>query len=425
MRHLSRIRKMKDEDPEIIRDFQFKAMKKLVAHAYANTVFYREWFDKQGIKPEDIRSLEDFSRLALVTREDVQYRTEDMIAKKYSKQDLMPGKSSGSTGQAIIYYHDKEALSASKAAVLAGWELAGKKMGDKLITLWGNRYTLEEEWTKWESRLKANLYRNKRFPVDKFIDENYTRELAEVFAGQNGGYVFGYANPIAILAGYIKDKNIALKSPFKGVFTTAEKLYPHQRKTIEEALGPVYDCYGSREIHAYGFQCRERKGYHVVEPNLVFEAMDFKDKTKEVVVTDLWNYAWPIIRYSIGDLITGEFGRCTCGCTWKTFDTIIGRTWEAIELPDGGAVFPHYWFTDVVFKYWGTFKQTQWARVAEDKLVFRVLPFEGRDYSYIEEIQNSVSDRLAKVGMTFAVEVVDGFPIGPSGKHRGIVDETK
>jgi phenylacetate-CoA ligase len=425
MKHLMRLRKLRDADPEFIRDYQFKAMKKLIAYAYENSAFYKEKFDAQGVKPEDVQSLEDFSQLECVTREDVQYRTEDMISKEFRKQDLLPGNSSGSTGQPITYYHDKQALSASKAAVLAGWELAGRRLGDKVITLWGNTQTVEREWSKPESRIKAKLYRNKRFPVDKFIDQSYSKEIAEVFAKQNGGYVFGYVNPIALIANYIKNNHILLKRKFDGIFTTAEKLYPHHREIMEEVLGPVYDCYGSREVQGFAYQCREQKGYHVIEPNLIFEADEFKAGTKEVIITDLWNYAWPLIRYKISDLIKGEFGTCDCGCTWKTFDTIVGRTWESIELPDGGVVFPLYWFTNLIHKYWGTFKQTQFARVAEDKLVYRVVLFEGRDYPYLEDIKRTGKEHLAKVGMKFDVEVVDSFPIGPSGKHRSIVDETK
>jgi phenylacetate-CoA ligase len=363
--------------------------------------------------------------LAFVNREDVQYRTEDMISKEFSKKDLMPGNSSGSTGQPITYYHDKQALSASKAAVLAGWELAGRRLGDKVITLWGNTQTVEKEWSKLESRVKAWLYHNKRFPVDRFIDQDYLKEMAGVFARQNGGYVFGYVNPIAYVASYIKDNRIALQRRFDGIMTTAEKLHPHHRDILEEVLGPVYDCYGSREIQGYAYQCKEQKGYHIIEPNLIFEADDFLEGTKEVVVTDLWNYAWPLIRYKIGDLIKGEFRQCACGCTWKTFDTIVGRTWESIELPNGGVMFPLFWFTGPIQKYWGTFKQTQFARVAADKLVYRVVLYEDREYPYLDEIREAGSKQLAKVGMKFEVEVVESFPIGPSGKHRSLIDETK
>jgi len=424
-KHLLKLRRMKEADPEFIRDDQFKAMTKLVAYAYENSPFYRKRFDEQGVKPGDIKSLDDFSRLKPVTREDVQAHTLEFITKDFKSENLLESHSSGSTGQPITYFQDKVAQSAGRAAVLAGWELAGRRMGDKVVTLWGNRETIENKWSKPGSRFKAYLYRDKRFPVDRLVDENYIRELLGVLVKQRGGYIFGYSHAIAAVAGYVKEQNIELERRFDGVMTTAEKLYPQNRALVEEALGPVYDCYGSREILGIAYQCRERKGYHIIEPNLIFEADDFLDDKKEVVVTDLWNYAWPLIRYKISDLIAGEFGRCSCGCTWKTFDTIVGRATDALKLPDGRLMHPLYWFIDDMAKYWPTFKQVQFARVAEDKVIFRVRLFEGQNYDFMDNMKEAMKTHFAKLGMKFDMEVVESFQIGPSGKHRSIVDETK
>ena len=422
-RHLLRLRKMKKADPEFIRDYQFQAMKTLIAYAYKNTVFYRHRFEEQGVQPGDIKSFDDFARLKPVTREDIQEHSLDIISKEFSRDSLLCGHSSGSTGEPITYYHDRQAYSAGRAAVLAGWELAGKKPGDKMITLWGNRDTVEDNWSKPGSRIKAGLYRNKRFPVDKFIEESYFQEILDVLIKQKGGFIFGYTQPIYMLACHAREQGIKLERKFDGVLTTAEKLLPDQRELMEEVLGPVFDGYGSREILGKAYQCRERKGYHIVEPNLIFEKEDFKDDTKEVIVTDLWNFAWPLIRYKIGDLIAGEFGRCTCGCTWKTFETIIGRRNEIMRLPNGGFLSPMFWVIDDIMKHYSQGKQRQVARVSDTKFVFRVQLFKGQDPSFVEDLRAAVAERFKGILET-DVEVVESFPLGSSGKHRSMVDET-
>jgi len=424
-KHLLRLRRMKTADPEFIRDDQFKKLTKLIAHAYEHSAFYKKRFDEQGVMPGDIKSFNDFAQLRPLTREDVQDHTLELIAKNFKREELFESHSSGSTGQPITFFQDKLAQSAGRAAVLVGWELAGRRMGDKVVTLWGNRETIENRWSKPGSRLKAFLYRDKRFPVDRFVDENYVKDILDVLVRQRGGYIFGYSHAIAAVAGYVKERNIALQKRFDGVMSTAEKLYPQNRILAEETLGPVYDCYGSREILGIAYQCRERKGYHIIEPNLIFETDDFLDDKKEVVITDLWNYAWPLIRYKISDLIAGDFGRCSCGCTWKTFDTIVGRATDALKLPDGRLMHPLYWFIDDIAKHWPTFKQVQFARVAEDRVIFRVRLFEGQNYDFMDEMKEAMTRHFAKLGVKFDMEVVEKFEIGPSGKHRSVVDETK
>ncbi len=423
-KHLLWLRKMKKADPEYIHEYQFKAMKKLIAYAYENTSFYKERFVNQGVHPEDIKNLDDFAQLNPVTREDIQNHGSELISRKFSKDSLLSGQSSGSTGEPIVYYHDKQAYSAGRAAVLTGWELAGKELGDHVITLWGNRDTIEHEWSKLDSRLKARLYRDKRFPVDKFIDKNYHQEILDVMIKQKGGFIFGYTQPIYMIACHAKEKGVELERKFDGVLTTASKLLSNQRSTIEEVLGPVYDGYGSREILGKGYQCQERKGYHIVEPNLIFEAEDFTDDTKEVIVTDLWNYAWPLIRYKIGDLITGEFGMCSCECTWKTFDTIVGRVSDLFVLPDGGIMHPMFWVISDLMKHLFAIKQLQFAKVAKNKFVFRLQLYEGQDASFMDGFREAISNRFKGIS-DFDVELVDHFPIGPSGKYKSVVDETK
>lgn len=423
-RHLSRLKKMKEADPEFIHSYQLRAIKKLIVYAYNNTTFYRQRFDEQGVQPDDIQSFDDFARLRPVTREDIQAHGGDIISKEFRQDALRSGYSSGSTGEPITFYHDKQAYSAGRAAVLAGLELAGKRLGDKTITLWGNRDTVKEEWSKPGSRFKAWLYRNKRFPVDRFIEESYFQEILDVLIAQRGGFVSGYSQPIYLTACYAKERGVELERKFDGVLTTAEKIFPYQRDTIEEIFGPVFDSYGSREILGKAYQCRERKGYHVVEPNIIFEKGDSEGEAREVIVTDLWNYAWPLIRYNIGDLFSGEFGTCDCGCTWKTFDTIVGRINEIIRLPDGGLIHPMFWVVNDLMKYIAGIKQIQLARVAENKYVFRLQAFEGENATFMDGFRDAVAKHFKGIS-DFDVELVDSFPVGQSGKHRPIVDEVK
>jgi len=425
-KHLARLRRMKDADPEYLHDYRLAALQKLLKHAYTNVPFYKKEFDAQGVKPEDIKSFADFSKLPALDREKVKSKTFDLFSKVHDRAAIKEGYTSGSSGTPMLFHYDQKSYSAGRAAVLFGWELAGKRMGDKMITVWGDRTTAEEKWPMLSSRLKAALYRNKRISSYSLSEEDKIRKALGIMQRRRGGYVFGYTNAIHTIASYAEEHDIAFEIKFDGVFTTAENLLRHQRRVIEDVMGPVYDGYGCQEILGMAYQCRERKGYHIIEPNLIFETEECVGGSREIIVTDLWNYAWPLIRYKPGDLVSGEMGRgCPCGCTWSMFERLDGRTTDVITAPDGRRIYYTLWLViSFVLDHYKDIKQFQWVKKAHDKLVLRLLFNNGPD----ESIRNSIKVDLEpyfKDVMHFEVEFVDKFETSPTGKHRVVLDLTK
>jgi phenylacetate-CoA ligase len=428
--HYKRLKRLTHADPEFLHDYRLKALKNLLKHAYTYVPYYKKKFDELGVKPEDIKSFADFSKLPALTREDVKSHRDDLISKKHDRSQLKSGYTSGSSGTPMTFYYDKLSYSAGKAALLIGWELAGKRMGDRVITVWGGRDTVTKKWTKPGSRLKAKLYRNTRIPAFLLKEESRIAEAIDVMKQQKGGYIYGYTNAIYTIASYAKEHNIHFEPKFDGILTTAENLFPHQRKVVEEVFGQVYDGYGCREIHGIAFQCREKKGYHIIEPSVIVETESFVDGNSEIIATDLWNYAWPLIRYKTGDLVSGKKGQCTCGCTWTTIKKIEGRSTDVLTAPDGTLIYYILWLIVEIFDYFPIVKQFQWAKVARDKLVLRLLLYE-EPYKDLESKTFLKSKILKHFGphfkdiIQFDVEFVDEFEIGPTGKHKVIIDEIK
>jgi len=421
-KHYFRLRKLENADPEFLRAYKFNALRKLLRHVYLHVPFYKEKFRNLGLHPEDIKSFEDFSALPTLSREDIQKYGKDIVSDDVEMKSLRAGNSSGSTGRRINFYHDNEAYSAGRAAVLAGWEMAGKRLGDRFTTVWGNRPTVEEQWATPGSRLKARLYRNTRIPSYLLTDETKVRETLDLIRKQKGGFLQGYTSALFGLAVYAQNQGIRFDPKFDGVLTTAETLFPHQRQIIEEIFGPVYDGYGSHEILGIAYQCQKRDNYHVVEPNVLFETKDFAGDVKEIIVTDFWNYAWPLIRYQIGDLACGGFARCTCGCTWETIQRIEGRTMDVIHTPQGG-LFP---VTAFGFRELRPFcppiLQYQLAKVAHNKVVLR-LQIERDKSVNLDDIKKLFEPYYRNI-FEYDVERVEKFVLGPSGKHKVVVDET-
>jgi len=425
-KHFGRLKRLKCVDPEYLHDYKWAALQKLLKHAYTNVPFYKKEFDAQGVQPEDIKSFEDFSKLPAIDRATVKSNELDLFSNAHDRLSIMSGYTSGSSGTPMIFHYDQKSYSAGRAAVLFGWDLAGKKMGDKMVTVWGDRSTAEEKWPKLDSRLKAILYRNRRIPSYSLSEEAKIRRALDIIRKRRGGYIFGYTNAIHTLASYAEDHDVKFEVKFDGVLTTAENLFPHQRRVIEDVLGPVYDGYGCQEILGIAYQCQERKGYHIIEPNVIFETCGCVDDSKEIILTDLWNYAWPLIRYKPGDLVSGKIeGNCPCGCTWTGFQNLDGRISDVVTAPDGRRIYYTLWLViSFVLDHHPNIKQFQWVKEDHDKLVLKLLFHNGPD----DSIRNSIKVDLEpyfKDVIGFEVEFVDRFETGPGGKHQVVLDMTK
>jgi len=421
-KHFFMLRRLKYADPELINQHKFDALKRLLNHAYLNVPLYKKLFADQDCCPDDIKSFEDFAQLPSLSREDIQGHTQDLISKTADIKSLRDGNSSGTTGRRLNFYYDAQAASAGRAAILIGWEMAGKCLGDRLTILWGNKIVVEEQWSTFGSRLKAKLYGTTRIPSYLITDETKLRQALNLMLKQKGGFLQSYTSSLYALALYAQKHGIKVEPKFDGILTTAETLFPHQREAIEEVFGPVYDGYGSHEILGIAYQCQERRGYHIVDPNVIFETEDFTGDLKEIVITDLWNYAFPFIRYRIGDLTSGKLSQCPCGCTWQRIERIEGRVTDALFTPQGG-IFP---ITAIGFRvmrpYCPPIQQYQLAKVAHNKVVLR-LQIKENQHLDLDMIKSLMEPNFKGIWQLEVLRV-DKFEVGPSGKHKVVVDET-
>ena len=117
-------------------------------------------------------------------------------------------------------------------------------------------------------------------------------------------------------------------------------LTPENRALIERVLGaPVYDRYGSREFAVIASECDQHSGMHVNAENLLVEITgDTPDESGEIAITDLKNFAMPMIRY-----MTRDHGRmigkpCACGRGLPLIQLTGGRTTDFLHGANGRRV---------------------------------------------------------------------------------------
>ncbi len=121
--------------------FQVKKIKELLNYSYSNSSFYKKRFDESGFDFRNFKYLDEIKKIPPLTRSDLQNNLKQIVSSEFDLSKCSKGSSSGSTGHAVSYYHDKIGTSANKASVLFGKFLGGYNIGDPWINIWGHSAT--------------------------------------------------------------------------------------------------------------------------------------------------------------------------------------------------------------------------------------------------------------------------------------------
>ena len=154
--------------------------------------------------------------------------------------------------------------------------------------------------------------------------------------------IFGYPSSISLIAEHAVKHGRRLDNlGTKVVFVTSERLYDHQRETIEHAFNcPVANGYGGRDAGFIAHQCPVG-GMHITAEDIIVELIDNKGESVplgcegEVVITHLATSDFPFIRYRTGDVAVLDEQSCSCGRGLPLLKEIQGRTTDFVVASDG------------------------------------------------------------------------------------------
>lgn len=321
-------------------EWQYAKLRKLLEHAYANVPFYRELWDKSGVKPSDIKSLDDINKLPVITKDDLFENEKDFFAKGTNPRRLLLRTTSGTTGRPGRFYYDKNTVAAVWGANLYIRNMMGYMPGkDKVL----RAAIFEKEINMLTSdHLRFSHYspllRCALFPPRPVNEESFKAYLGCI--GRHGiRHIEGYASILYAFSEYIERASINLQ--VDTIRTGAEVLYDFQREKIGSFLGgEVFNGYGTAEGIIRGNECHMHDGLHIL-PFGVGEVLGrgFSGKG-EFVMTGLENHAFPLIRYNIKDVVKLSKVKCACGRCFPRIMEIEGRENDFIILPDGEKIHP-------------------------------------------------------------------------------------
>ncbi len=384
------------KSPEELAQLQWQRLTALLWHAYETVPFYRAAFQSAGLTPEDIRSPSDFARLPLLDKQAVRQHRDRLISSAFDERDLIRSATGGSTGEPMRFCYDRASYERRTAAAMRGDEWAGWRLCAPEFYVWGVSLLPQTGMIKLKKRLyHAGL---RRTIVNSFdLSAERIADHVRLYHRSSARVVIGYANALYLFALLAKDAGLKLKPP-RGVISSAEKLFPHQRALIEEVFGaPVFDRYGCREVMMIGAECDRHTGLHVTSDNLYVEVVRNGQLCEpgelgDIVLTDLHNFGMPLIRYKVGDAGSWKGRDCPCGRGLPLLNVVEGRTLDLISTPSGklvsGEFFPH------LLKDFQEIRAYQIVQEQRDEIIMRLAVHRPIPEAQMDVLRKTVGDAV-------------------------------
>ena len=398
--------------------FQNRKLRHLIRHAYENVSYYRGLFDRAGIKPADIRTVDDLSIVPITEKKDLRAcATEDILARGTDPDRLAVLITSGSSGSPFAVRRGRFEDDVINMFGIRALRQYGLRIRDRTakVMLGG----VEGEKTDTFLTRLRQILRVYRPCMVKCLQpaDVICRSLEELNPDIITGYPSVLAHVAPLVPGRFSDKKL------RYVATGAESLTEVKRRAIERGFGVrVFDMFGVHECGVVAWECRDTGMYHVCDDNVVVEVLRdgrqaAEGESGEVVLTALHSYAMPFIRYRMGDIVVNGSETCPCGQPFSTFQGIKGRVRDYFYLPDGRHVHPLELVLPVFAEDASWLDQFQMTQETEDRFVLRIAPLRRPMPEELEHLQKEIVERLGEGG-DFRVELVDHIPFEPSGKFR-------
>jgi phenylacetate-CoA ligase len=325
-----------------IEALQLERLQATVQHCM-NSPFYRKRFEEAGLKPDDIKTLDDIRRIPFTTKQDLRDTYPFGMASVPLRECTRLHSSSGTTGTPTVILHTQKDLEEWAAQVARNLWMVGLRPDDVFQNSSGYgmftgglgfQYGAERLGMLTIPAAAGNSIRQIKFITDfgttaLHAVPSYVTRLYEVMQSM----------------GVDPRRDTRLKVLAIG----AEPHSEEQRRRIEEMMGvKAYNSFGMSEMcgPGVGFECQEQNGLHFWEDYYIVEIVDPETlepvpdgEVGELVLTSLCREAMPLLRYRTRDL-TRVLGRtCPCGRNHVRIDRMRGRSDDMMVLR-GVNIFP-------------------------------------------------------------------------------------
>lgn len=416
---------------EQMRELQGKRLCKLVQYVYHNVPFYRHKMQEMDLTPDDIREIEDITKLPFTTKQDLRDNYPYGLMAAPLSEVVRVHASSGTTGNPTIVGYTRRDLSIWSEVMSRCLSAYGVTREDTFSVSYGYglftgglgaHYGVENLGATVIPASTGNTEKHVRLIRDLHITgiactPSYALYLAEVVERMG-----------------IRKEELGLRI---GAFG-AEPWTENMRQEIQSRLGlKGYNIYGLSEIMGPGvsYECQEQYGSHINEDHFYPEIIDpvtcqnLPYGTQgELVFTTLTKEGMPLLRYRTKDLTSLIADPCPCGRTSVRMTPIMGRSDDMLIIR-GINVFPSQ--VESVILGMKEF-EPQYLLVVDRKNNLDTLEvqvevrrdFFSDDIGSMLKLKKTLSDRLKSVlSISAEVKLVEPNSIARSqGKSKRVID---
>lgn len=406
-----------------IQRYQLQQLKSLLHHAYNNTSYYKKTWTEAGITDiNQIQTLADFEKLPVVTKDDIREHYQNFISTQHTNN--IKKSTGGSTGQPFHFELNLESNTRREAVMWRGYGWLGAGLGQKTLYLWGADLGQPSRFKTIKNILYHSFYNRKMLNSFEMNEQNKPDYIQEINRYKPVAFV-SYVNPLYELALYIIEHEIKVHQP-QTMLTGAEPLHQFQREVIEKAFNcSVYDTFGCREFMLMSAECREHKNLHINVDHLIVETVNEQyesvlGESGDLLITDLHNYGFPLIRYVNGDRATLVETPCPCGNPLPIMKSVDGRKLDIIKTPEGGSI-PGELFPHLFKEFKGIIKFQIKQSIIESLDIIIVA-----NDKFCEEDKTKIINEINKYSnksLSLNFKMVNEIPLTAAGKHRVTICE--
>ena len=299
-----------------------------VKFVYDNVKFYHDRMDEAGVKPEDVKSIDDLYKLPFITKDDLRDQYPYGLLGVPLKDCVRIQSTSGTTGRRVVAFYTQEDIDLWDDCCARAIVAAGGTKDDVCHVCYGyGLFTGGPGLNGGSHKVGCLTLPMSSGNTDRQIQ--FMTDLGSTIICCTPSYA-------ANLGEVINERGLKDQIKLKAGIFGAEPWTEEMRHNIEESLGiKAYDIYGLTEISGPGvsFECEEQAGMHIQEDHFIAEIINPdtgevlpEGEVGELVFTCITKKAFPLLRYRTRDLCYLTRKPCSCGRTHVRMHKPMGRS---------------------------------------------------------------------------------------------------
>ena len=323
------------KDIDQLFEHQLEGLKWTIDHTYNGSAFYKKQFEKAGITPGDITSLDDLNRLPFTTGNDLKEGYPLPLLSVPERDVVRIHASSGTTGKRKVLSYTQNDLIVWFDMFARCYEMAGLTKEDRVQIAVG--------YGVWTAGMGFQLGCERLGAMAVPVGPGNIDMQCQFLIDMQSTVFCCTASMALLMAEEVNKRGIKDKINLKKIILGSERCSSAMRAKIKDLLGleDMFDITGMTELYGpgTGLDCHKHEGIHYWADKYILEILDpdtlkpVKDgDVGEMVVTTLCKEAAPLVRYRTRDLTRKISRPCSCGNILPMHDKIMGRSDDMIIL---------------------------------------------------------------------------------------------